>query len=137
MPLDYEALDFWLKFANLAATAGIGIYLWLSRRHAVTNERITTLESSAMAKIGKVEDSLGAQLVGMERDIDGRLDDHATRLARLEQDQRHAPTHDDLKRIHARLDDAAREIANISGQFDGASRTLALIHDHLMNKRST
>ena len=44
----------------------------------------------------------------MERRNDDRMDNFAERIARLEQDQRHAPPIDDLKRIHSRLDDASR-----------------------------
>lgn len=137
MNLDYDALDFWLKAANLFATALIGTYLYLSRRHTVTNERISKLEDATAAQILKVESILAAKIAAMERRNDDRMDNFAERIARLEQDQRHAPTHDDLKRIHSRLDDASRELAALSGQFEGATRTLALIHDHLMNRGST
>ena len=109
--MNYEALDFWWKVAITIMNAGMGLYLYLVNRNRVTNDRI-----------GKLEDG-----------VDKRLDNHTERLARLEQDARHAPTHDDLKRLHSRIDEMKDSLKRLEGEFSGANHTLGLIHEHLLN----
>jgi hypothetical protein len=108
--MDYAALDFWWKVAMTAMNVGMGLYLYLVNRNRVTNERIGKLETG----------------------VDDRLDNHTERLARLEQDVRHAPTHDDLKRLHARIDEVNNSLKRLEGEFSGANHTLGLIHEHLL-----
>ncbi len=109
--MDYAALDFWWKVSITLMNAGMGLYLYLVNRNRVTNERIGTLQTN----------------------VDLRLDNHTERLARLEQDVRHAPTHDDLKRLHARIDEMTGSMRRLEGEFSGANHTLSLIHEHLLN----
>lgn len=112
--MDYSALDFWWKVAITVLNAGFCIYMYLVTRNRVTNERITTLQEN----------------------VDTRLDDHSDRLARIEQDALHAPTHEDLKRIHARIDETAKSMARIEGEFAGTNHTLNLIHEYLLNGKN-
>jgi hypothetical protein len=109
--MDYAALDFWWKVFITALNAGMGLYLYLVNRNRVTNERIGALQTA----------------------VDTRLDNHTERLARLEQDARHAPTHDDLKRLHSRIDEVKYSLKRLEGEFSGANHTLGLIHEHLLN----
>ena len=109
--MNYAALDFWWKVGITLLNGGLWLYLYLVNRNRVTNERIGNLEDK----------------------VDGRLDEHSVRLARLEQDGRHAPTHDDLKRIHNRIDETAKSVARIEGEFAGTNHTLQLIHEYLLN----
>ena len=69
------------------------LYTYFANRNRVTNERITSLQASLQTRIE-----------GMRSDMDNRMDNHGDRLARVEKDVQHAPSHDDLKRIHARMD---------------------------------
>lgn len=109
--MNYEAMDFWWKVAITVLNGGFCIYMYLVTRNRVTNERI-----------GKLQEN-----------VDTRLDDHAVRLARIEQDAHHAPTHEDLKRIHMRIDQTAQSMARIEGEFAGTNHTLNLIHEYLLN----
>lgn len=111
MAIDYTATKFWLDFAKDAALVGVWIYVWLSNRHRVTTERITKLEDH----------------------MDTRLDTHADRLTRLEVHAGAAPTHDDLNRLHQRLDVINGELKGLTGESAAARRTLDLIHDYLLN----
>lgn len=109
--MNYNALDFWWKVAITLINVGVWLYLYLVNRNRVTNERIDKLEEG----------------------VNKRLNNHTDRLARLEQDARHAPTHDDLKRLHTRIDEVNNSLKRLEGEFSGANHTLSLIHEHLLN----
>lgn len=115
MTLDYTALRFWFDVLQLAGYVALGIYVWLSSRNRVTNARIGELEV----------------------DVDARLDRHGDRLTRLEVHAGAAPTHDDLKRLHQRLDIMNGELQGMRGEFAAAGRTLNLIHEYLLNHGSS
>lgn len=109
--MQYEEVKIWIDLLQWATTAAVGVYVYAVNRHRVTNERIGALESH----------------------VDERLDNHSDRLARLEQDARHAPSHEDLKRLHRRLDEVSGELREMKGEFQGARRTLELIHQHMLD----
>lgn len=111
MDVDYTALKFWLDVVQIMGYLALTVYVWLSNRNRVTN-----------ARIGKLED-----------DMDLRLDRHGDRLIRLEVHAGAAPTHDDLKRMHQRLDVINGELQKLSGSSTQVSRTLELIHEHLLS----
>lgn len=109
--MGYGEIKIWIDLLQWLTTAAVGLYVYAVNRHRVTNERISALESH----------------------VDERLDDHSDRLARLEQDARHAPSHDDLKRLHKRLDDMNGELKEMRGEFYAVNRTLSMIHQHLLD----
>ena len=76
--------------------SAIGIMNWLNNRQRVTNAAISRLDDN----------------------IDTRLDDHAVRLVRVEQDLKNAPSHGDLAEIY-------REMRNMTGVLSTMSAALA------------
>ncbi|AWI78597.1 hypothetical protein CEW87_04005 [Parazoarcus communis] len=119
--MDPKELQTWLSIINTVVIWAVAIYTWQANRNRVTNERISSLQGSLNARI----ESIGT-------DMDRRLDTHADRLSRVEKDLEHAPTHEDLKRLHARIDDLAGGIRGLEGEFKGANHTLQLIHGYLL-----
>lgn len=97
---------------QFAITSAVGIYVWAVNRNRVTNERISTLQS----------------------DMDDRLDDHADRLARVEEQVRHAPDDADIARVHARIDEVSGALKRLEGESAAQTHVLRLIHEHLMRK---
>ncbi len=67
--------------------------------------------------------------------LDTKLAAHADRLTALETSMKHGPTHDDLKRIHARLDKVCEDFSALSGELKGKGHTLDLIHEFLLNEK--
>jgi len=57
--MDLDAAKFWFQVAQTLITAALGVYVYISNRNRVTNERISSLE----------------------RDMDTRIDGHTERLA--------------------------------------------------------
>lgn len=115
---ELQALLALLSILNLLGLWVLGAYTWQANRKRVTNERITTLQES-------VNMSMATLKTGQDR--------QAERLTQVERDLQHAPTHDDLKRLHSRIDDVAGAVRGLDGKFEGANHTLQLIHAYLLN----
>lgn len=105
-----DEMKFGFTVVNSLLTTVIGIYVWISNRNRVTNERISS----------------------MERNVDDRLDIYADRLARLEQKVESGPSHDDIKRLHQRIDNIDSGLARLDGQFSGTKHTVDLIYEYLL-----
>lgn len=101
-----------LQIINMIATFGVGIYVWISTQDKVTNKRISDLEEK----------------------VDGRIDSYAERIARVEQAQLHAPTHEDLKRIHARIDQIDQRLSRIEGEFKSMGDLLRMILNKIADR---
>ncbi len=67
--------------------------------------------------------------------LDSKLASYGDRLTAIERDIQHGPTHDDLKRIHSRLDKVCEDFSALSGELKGKGHTLDLIHEFLLNER--
>lgn len=63
--------------------------------------------------------------------IEDDVKDHGERLARLESDIKHAPTHDDIKGIHRRIDRMQEDV----GRLPVIERLLHEINSFLMNNK--
>ena len=101
-----------LQVINMIATFGVGIYVWISTQDKVTNKRISDLEDK----------------------VDGRIDNYAERIARVEQDLSHAPTHEDLKRLHARIDQIDQRLSRMEGEFKTQGDLLRMILSRIAEK---
>lgn len=108
---DYNAIKIWVDVAQFLITGVIGAYLYFSNQNQATRGQIKTLEEG----------------------VDERLDDQARKLAALERDIIHAPSDDDIKRIHARIDEVGGSIKRLEGEFSGANHMLHTIHQFLLN----
>jgi len=109
--MDYDAGRFWFDVAQLILTSLIGVYVYFSNRHRVTNSRIGALE----------------------KDVDTRLDDHANRITKMEATIDKAPTHDDLSKLYERLNSISGKLESVNGQVGGITRNVDLISQHLLN----
>lgn len=121
--MDPKELQLWLSIINTLVIWAVAIYTYLANRNRVTNERITSLQGSLSSRV----DSLRI-------DMDHRLDGHADRLTRVESDLKHAPTDEDIKRLHSRIDDLAGAMKELGGEFKGANHTLQLIHSFMLQQ---
>jgi uncharacterized protein YjbJ (UPF0337 family) len=107
--MDLELAKFLFQVLTFLMTGSIGIYVYLSNKDKVTNDRI-----------GKLED-----------DLDLKLDGHAERIARLEA----GPTHQHLSEMHNKINQVAGDMKELQGEFKATNRTLQLIHETLMERK--
>ncbi len=144
--MNYDALEFWLKVLNLVGTILVGIYVWWTNRNRVTNTRITEIEKGAGKQLRELREDTAHRIDHMDEAIEHRLDLYGNQLAQLEAHRMNAPGHNDLKRLHERIDGFSSDIARLEGNFVGAingitgqlagvQRTVDLLNDYLLNKK--
>lgn len=104
-------MDFWWKVFITVINMGIGAYLFWERHNDGTKRRIDVLET----------------------DLDDRLDDHSSRLAKVEARMELLPSHEDLGDLHERINDVSKNLNTLTGEMTGVKTTLGLIHQHLLN----
>lgn len=94
------------------------------------------------------EDVAGA-IQSVRADVDGRMDamtakltSMTERLGRIEEAQRNAPDHDDINRLHGRVDEALREIgkvtasmSRIEGSLSAIDRNFSLLLEHHIGEK--
>lgn len=109
--MDLELAKFLFQVLTFLMTGGIGIYVYLSNKDKVTNDRI-----------GKLED-----------DLDKKLDGHIERIVALETRTESSLTHNDMAGIHDKINRIGTDISSLSGKFTGVSNLLDTLHHHLLN----
>lgn len=137
--MDYESLKIAVDAAQTAVTLGIAWYVHAAAKAQAKERDLADFRLDVDGRL----DRQGQRLQHLEalahpapaHRVDDCLDEVNDRLARVEQDARHAPSHEDLKRMHVRLDTLSEELREIKGEFHGARRTLDLIHQHLLSER--
>ncbi|OQW74847.1 MAG: hypothetical protein BVN35_09540 [Proteobacteria bacterium ST_bin11] len=103
--MDYSnALMIWDVVQTLLI-AVIGIMNWLNNRQRVTNATISRLENS----------------------MDTRLDDHAERVTRLEQDLKNAPSHADLAEIYREMRKLNDSLSAMNAAISAQTATLSAL----------
>jgi septation ring formation regulator EzrA len=105
--VDFQALDFWWSVLQTVILAFVAFYTYLTNRSKANRAAIDRLDS--------------------------RVTQIAERVTLVENDLRHLPTQDDIKRLHERMDCVSAEMKEIKGEFSTARRTLDMIHEHLLN----
>lgn len=110
--MDMELAKFLFQVLQTLLTGGIGIYVYLSNKNRVTNDRISLLQN----------------------DVDSRLDDHSERLARQEAAAEKSPTHTDLSALHEKVNAVAREVSGMAGELKGISDGMRLILSSIAGK---
>lgn len=108
--MDLETAKLAFQVLQFLLTGGVAIYVYMSNKDKVTNDRITKMES----------------------DIDATLDKHGERIARMEEAADHAPTHDDLGRIHEKVNRTMELMGGLAGEMKALTSSVHLIHEHLL-----
>jgi DNA anti-recombination protein RmuC len=96
--------------AHFSAEAAIGAWLYLNRKNDRTQGRIEALYTH----------------------VDQRLDEQSRRLAQVETDVRHAPTHDDLGKIYDRINTVGGDVREMKGVLESAAKTVDRLQSYLL-----
>ncbi|MCY0966146.1 DUF2730 family protein [Parathalassolituus penaei] len=111
MELDYKALGFWLQLAQAVITGMVFVYVWLTSRQKANTAAIDKLREDLHGSINALDD----RLIRVERDVD------------------HLPTHDDMSKLHTRVNEANENIKEMRGTLGQLNHTLQLMHQHMLN----
>lgn len=131
--IDWEIVKAVAPFINTLAV----VWLAISNRKHITKDALDTRLGGLSDRLIVLEQASPAHtdLKNNHAGLNVKVSDHGERIAALEQGIRHAPTHDDLKRIHTRLDDFSEGLSNLVGEFKQSGHTLNLIHEYLLKER--
>lgn len=110
--MDMEWMKFGFQVLQFVMTGGIGIYVYLTNRDKVTNDRI-----------GKLED-----------DIDSKFGSQGERISKMEATSKAAPDHHDIAKVYDSLNTLAGTVNQLVGENRGQSDTLKLILNQITAK---
>lgn len=113
LDLDYQALKFWVDLAQATFTLGLGVYVYITSRERATNERVRVVEEKT----------------------DKRLDDHESRLSKVEAACTSAPNHQDLGGVYERVNSVDGKVNEIAGQLKVIGRAVDMINQHLLEHK--
>ncbi len=135
MDLGAPEMRLYWDIAQFAMTGVVGIYVYLSTRAQVRREALSKLEDDIDGHLDKINGRLG------------KIEAHTayaptpsmcaathSRIAVLEEAVRRGPNDDDIKRLHARVDDAAQGLAALRGELSGITRLLTTIDGYLRDR---
>lgn len=106
--VDYDALDLGWKIFLTSMNALVLLYTWITNKQKVNAEEISSIKKECNA-----------------------LDD---RLIRAEEQIKSMPNHEDIEKLHARINEAAQMLTRMDGKQEEMNHTLRLMHDFMMNK---
>lgn len=107
--MNYTDAKFWFDAVQTLVIAAIAIMNWLNNRQRVTTATITKLETN----------------------IDARLDDHAERVTRLEQDVKNAPSHADLAEIYREMRKLNDSLSAMNAAISAQTATLGSLKEQV------
>lgn len=135
--MDLGAPEFRLYWdiAQFALTGGVGLYVYFSQRAQVRRESLAKLEDDIDGHLGAIQLRLGKIEAHVQyAPTPTMCASSHSRIAVLEEAIRRGPSDEDLKRLHARVDDAAQGLAALRGELAGITRLLTTIDGYLRDR---
>ncbi|WP_321276935.1 hypothetical protein [Thiomicrorhabdus indica] len=121
--MDYEFWKFWMAVANFIGTIVLAAYIFVTNRSRVNTGRIDKLEQHTDHRIDK-----------LEKHVQQHITDHDKRLERVEERNKHMPTHEDLKQVHEKINRVSDGVSAINGRLGSMDKNLTMIQEFLMNE---
>ena len=78
-------------------------------------------------------DKTHARISEVEKRFDGRMDNHATRISRIESDIENGIGVDDIKAIHKRIDEILKASSKTEGQLEMLNTSVKSITEYFIN----
>ena len=110
MDIDYKALGFWLQLAQALVTVLVFLYVWLTNRQKANTAAIETMR-----------DEIGEE-----------LNEFQDRLIRVEKDIEHLPTHEDMAKLHERVNETKEVVDTMAGQLTQIDYTMKMVNKYLL-----
>jgi len=110
--MDIEVFKFGFQVLQFLITGALAVYVYLSNKDKVTNDRI-----------GKLEE-----------DIDSKITEQGQRIAKLETATESSPNHADIARVYESINTLAATVNQLVGENRGQSDTLKLILNQITAK---
>ena len=91
--MDFEYIKLGFQVLQFFLTGGCCIYVFMSNKDRVTNDRISKLED----------------------DFDSKFDQQSNRVSKLEGHIANAPTHDDLAKMYDKINETSDCVSRLEG----------------------
>jgi hypothetical protein len=111
-------MRFWFDVGQLIGTALLGVYVYVSNRHRVTNKRISETDDRVTA---------------LEKKIDKRCLEHQAQTERIGAELRHLPSTADIRDLSAQLTVLTEKLGHLDGRLTGINRAVDLLNQHHIN----
>ena len=111
MDIDYKAAGFWFQLIQALITVAVFLYVWVTNRHKANASSIESMRTELSTELNEMDD----------------------RLIRVEKDVQHLPTHEDMARLHSRVNETAQRLTSMEGELKQINNTMQLMHKHLLN----
>ena len=109
--LDWTALRFLLDLVLVAGMCAVAYYTWWASR-------------------------MNANKTAIKR-VDERVHEVEGRVAEVERELNHMPTHADISELSSRIGDVHGDLREIKGSLKGLSRAVDLMNEHLIRQGDT
>lgn len=119
-----DALDgYWAPIAILMNMVLLWIG-WTFKQATVSRADFVQFSRDINETIKTNDDEIKAQIRKLDK-----------RITTTESELKHMPDHDDLKRIHSRLDGFGETLSEVKGATSASINQLELIHEHLLSRK--
>ena len=126
--IDYSAWKFWFDVLQLLGTLALGIYVWWSNREKVTARRFATLEREVAVRVtAEALKTIEGDRLANCKQHDARTKKLEMDLTRIDSNLKHMPSHDDLSRIHSRIDEVHGSVREQTGLVKGIDHQVTMI----------
>ncbi len=132
----------WVDVGHLLLTAAVFVYAWQSNRASVTNANFKGLEGRVMdanAALDKrthddhaeLSKCLKGAMASFKDGVERRMDNHASRIKKVETQAETAPSHKDLTAIHERINDIGAQTSETKGCVESMQAMLGRMDQYL------
>lgn len=118
--MDYGAARFWMDALQVGGLLALGLYQHLTNKAKANTSAINTVRGDLERLYGRLEQRIGRS----ER----RQDVFESQMAG-------APTHQDLAKLHERLNSVAEDLSDAGGQMRALSHQLSMVNEYLLNSK--
>lgn len=107
--------------------------VWSLRKEFPTHKAVQEAIANHRQETTKRGDELSVSVDALQTMLQEQHDN----MVEVQATIKHMPTHQDLASLHRRMDLMNSQLSEIAGRAEASGKTLALIHEHLMNKKDS
>lgn len=112
MEPDYKALSFWWMVGQTLFVSALALYTWISNRQKANSSAIERLRDDLTSDLNELDD----------------------RVIRVETNILHLPTHEDVGRLHTRINETNESLKHIDGKLTQIDHTTKMINEYLLDR---
>lgn len=118
-------------------TGVVAVYVYWVKRDQARRETLERLEGTLSGRLDELHTRMTQAEGALSSTVDTSLcAQQSGRVAMLERLIGERPGHDDMKRVHQRIDETSAIASDVRGRLAGIERSLEMITEHLLRTRT-